>query len=159
MVTPFFPLAGQLPDNWKNNCNLLSACVWIEKWAHRPKYSKKIPTQQQTVPSKVLLCLPKSFLMCLHFKSYYWAWRQFPERRVLLRGAHLEENNQTKIEIKLLFKPRWEGKIVEEVQWDQTVMRLDISLRRNKLIITGGGFIPFIFLGCALLQHENTVHQ
>lgn len=33
---------------------------------------------------------------------------------------------------------------MEEVRWDQTVMRLDISLRRSKLIITGGGFIPFL---------------
>ena len=41
----------------------------------------------------------------------------------------LEEKNQEQkgleIEIKLLSKPRWEGKTVEQVWWDQTVTRLD----------------------------------
>lgn len=37
-----------------------------------------------------------------------------------------QEQKGLEIEIKLLFKPRWEGKTVEEAWWDQTAMRLDI---------------------------------
>lgn len=41
-------------------------------------------------------------------------------------GREKQEQKGLEIEIKLLLKPRWEGKTVEEVWWDQTVMRLDI---------------------------------
>lgn len=68
MVTSFFPLAGQLPSNWKNNCNLLSACVWIEKWARRPKYSKKSLHNNKRFPQK-RSCVCQSPFWCAYISE------------------------------------------------------------------------------------------